>query len=114
MRPGRKDSPTRPAPAKCGANSPPSRTRSTERHRCRAAKQGARLGVVFADRAKLQKIFTIEFPVHAALSNPLPLIAKQNQALSSGGEAIVLFSVADRESYVSPDSPFRLEASRPI
>jgi CHAT domain-containing protein/Tfp pilus assembly protein PilF len=59
-----------------------------------------RLGVVSAERTKLQKTFAIEFPDYAALSNPLPMTAKQIQALLSDDEAIVLFSVADRASYV--------------
>jgi CHAT domain-containing protein/Tfp pilus assembly protein PilF len=59
-----------------------------------------RLGVISAERTKLQKTFAIEFPDYAALSNPLPMTAKQIQALLSGDEAMVLFAVADRESYV--------------
>jgi CHAT domain-containing protein len=41
-----------------------------------------------------------EFPDYAALSNPLPLKAKEIQELLSGDEAMVLFALADRESFV--------------
>ena len=59
-----------------------------------------RLGVISAERASLQKTLAIEFPDYAALSNPLPMNAAEIQALLSGDEAIVLFSVVDKESYV--------------
>ena len=41
-----------------------------------------------------------EFPDYAALSNPLPLKAKEIQSLLSGDEAMVLFALAEKESYV--------------
>jgi CHAT domain-containing protein/Tfp pilus assembly protein PilF len=59
-----------------------------------------RLAAISAERASLQKILAAEFPDYAALSNPLPLTAKEIQALLSGDEAMVVFSVADHESYV--------------
>ena len=59
-----------------------------------------RLAAISAERASLQKTFAAEFPDYAALSNPLPMTAKEIQALLSGDEAMVLFSVADKESYV--------------
>jgi tetratricopeptide (TPR) repeat protein len=59
-----------------------------------------RLAVVSTERATLQKSLAAEFPDYAALSNPLPMTAKQIQALLSGDEAMVLFAVADKESYV--------------
>src|ERR1700682_4879594 len=59
-----------------------------------------RLAVISAERASLQKTFATEFPDYAALSNPLPMTAKEIQALLSGNEAMVLFSVAEKESYV--------------
>ena len=59
-----------------------------------------RLAVISAERATLQKTFATEFPDYAALSNPLPMTATEIQALLSGDEAMVLFAVADRESYV--------------
>jgi CHAT domain-containing protein len=67
-----------------------------------AAEQGSRdrLAAIAAERATLQKTFAIEFPDYAALSNPLPMTVKEVQALLSGDEAMVLFSVVDTQSYV--------------
>jgi CHAT domain-containing protein/tetratricopeptide (TPR) repeat protein len=59
-----------------------------------------RLAAVSAERATLQKTLAVEFPDYAALSNPLPMTTKEIQALLSGDEAMVLFSVTDKESYV--------------
>jgi CHAT domain-containing protein len=59
-----------------------------------------RLAAISAERARLQKTFASEFPDYAALSNPLPMTAKEIQALLSDNEAMVLFAVADRASYV--------------
>ena len=59
-----------------------------------------RLAAISAERATLQKTLAAEFPDYAALSNPLPMTAKEIQALLSGDEAMVLFAVADKESYV--------------
>ncbi|HEY7843399.1 MAG TPA: CHAT domain-containing tetratricopeptide repeat protein [Bradyrhizobium sp.] len=65
-----------------------------------AAASRERLAAIAAGRANLQKTFATEFPDYAALSNPLPLKVREIQALLSGDEALVLFSLADRESYV--------------
>ena len=67
-----------------------------------AAEQRARdrLAVISTERASLQKTFAGEFPDYAALSNPLPMRAAEIQALLSGDEAMVLFAVADKQSYV--------------
>jgi CHAT domain-containing protein/tetratricopeptide (TPR) repeat protein len=59
-----------------------------------------RLAAIAVERATLQKTFTAEFPDYAALSNPLPMTAAEIQALLSADEAMVLFAVADKESYV--------------
>jgi CHAT domain-containing protein len=59
-----------------------------------------RLGIIAAERATLQKTFAAEFPDYAALSNPLPMKANEIQALLSGDEALVLFAVVDKDSYV--------------
>ena len=59
-----------------------------------------RLAAIAAQRAGLQKTLATEFPDYAALSNPLPLKAKEIQALLSSDEAMVLFALADQESYV--------------
>jgi CHAT domain-containing protein len=60
----------------------------------------ARLAAIAAERAALQKTLAAEFPDYAALSNPLPVTHAEIQALLSADEAMVLFSVADKESYV--------------
>jgi CHAT domain-containing protein/Tfp pilus assembly protein PilF len=67
-----------------------------------AAEQRARtrLTAISAERASLQKILAAEFPDYAALSNPSPLTAREIQAMLSGDEAMVLFAVADSESWV--------------
>jgi CHAT domain-containing protein/Tfp pilus assembly protein PilF len=60
-----------------------------------------RLAGAAAERAALQKTFAAEFPDYAALSNPLPMSAKEIQALLSADEALVLFATAgNNESYV--------------
>ena len=58
-----------------------------------------RVAAIFTERASLQKTLAAEFPDYAALSNPLPMTAKEIQALLSGDEAMVLFSVTEKESY---------------
>ncbi len=60
----------------------------------------ARLAAIAAERASLQKTLAAEFPDYAALSNPLPETHAEIQALLSADEVLVLFSVADKESYV--------------
>jgi CHAT domain-containing protein/Tfp pilus assembly protein PilF len=60
----------------------------------------ARLAAIAAERATLQKTFAKEFPDYAALSNPLPLKAREIQALLSGDEVMVLFALAEKESFV--------------
>jgi len=60
-----------------------------------------RLTAIAGKHAALQKVFASEFPDYAALSNPLPMTAKEIQALLFEDEALVLFFVAgDKESYV--------------
>jgi CHAT domain-containing protein len=66
-----------------------------------AAQRGReRLAAIGAERAGLQKTLAVEFPNYAALSNPLPLKAKEIQALLSGDEAFVLFSLGEKHSFV--------------
>lgn len=60
----------------------------------------ARLAVISTERVSLQKTLSAEFPDYAALSNPLPMTAKEIQSLLSGDEAMVLFAVTEKESYV--------------
>jgi CHAT domain-containing protein len=59
-----------------------------------------RLAVIATERARLQKTFASEFPNYAALSNPLPMTAKEIQALLSDDEALVLIAVTEKESHV--------------
>jgi CHAT domain-containing protein/Tfp pilus assembly protein PilF len=59
-----------------------------------------RLAVIAAERATLQKTLAVEFPAYASLSNPPPMTTREIQRLLSGDEAMVLFAVADKESYV--------------
>ena len=59
-----------------------------------------RLAAIAIERATLQKTFAAEFPEYAALSNPLPLKAREIQELLSGDEAMVLFALVDRGSFV--------------
>ncbi len=65
-----------------------------------AAQRGReRLAAIAAERASLQKTFATEFPDYSALSNPLPLKAREIQSLLAGDEAMVLFALADKDSY---------------
>jgi CHAT domain-containing protein/Tfp pilus assembly protein PilF len=59
-----------------------------------------RLSAIALERAALQKTLAVEFPDYAALSNPLPLRAKEIQALLSSDEAFVLFSLGQKQSFV--------------
>ncbi|NVO13561.1 MAG: CHAT domain-containing protein [Rhodoplanes sp.] len=59
-----------------------------------------RLAVVARERAALQKTLAVEFPDYAALSNPLSLKQREVQTLLSGDEAMVLFALGDKESFV--------------
>jgi CHAT domain-containing protein/Tfp pilus assembly protein PilF len=60
----------------------------------------ARIAAIASERAGLQKTLAVEFPDYASLSNPLPLRVKDIQPLLSADEAMVLYSVVDRFSYV--------------
>src|ERR1700730_9451497 len=60
----------------------------------------ARLGAISTERASLQKTLAAEFPDYAALSNPLPVTGREIQSLLSVDEAMVLFAVTEKESYV--------------
>jgi CHAT domain-containing protein len=60
-----------------------------------------RLAAIATERAALQKVFAAEFPNYAALSNPLPMTAKDVQSLLSEDEALILFSVSgSKDGYV--------------
>jgi tetratricopeptide (TPR) repeat protein len=75
-------------------------TEASKRDAALEARSRARLTAISTERASLQKRLAAEFPDYAALSNPLPVTAKELQALLSSDEAMVLFAVADKESYV--------------
>src|ERR1700761_5141448 len=64
-----------------------------------AQRSRERLAAIAVERANLQKTFAIEFPDYSALSNPLPLKTREIQSLLSGDEAMVLFALADKDSY---------------
>lgn len=64
------------------------------------ARNRARLAAIATERVGLQKTFAGEFPNYAALSNPLPMMAKEIQSLLSDDEVLVVFAVAPKESYV--------------
>jgi len=59
-----------------------------------------RLAAIAVERASLQQALAREFPDYAALSNPLPPTVKDAQALLASDEAMVLFALAEKESYV--------------
>jgi CHAT domain-containing protein len=66
-----------------------------------AAERGRkRLAAIAAERAALQRTLGSEFPDYAALSNPLSLKVREVQALLSGDEAMVLFALGDKQSFV--------------
>ncbi|QIO36810.1 CHAT domain-containing tetratricopeptide repeat protein [Bradyrhizobium sp. 1(2017)] len=60
----------------------------------------ARIAGIANQRSGLQKTLAVEFPDYASLSNPLPLAVKDIQALLSADEAMVVYSVVDKQSYV--------------
>ncbi len=60
----------------------------------------ARLAAISTERPSLQKTLSAEFPDYAALSNPLPMTVKEIQSLLSGDEAMVLFAVTVKDSFV--------------
>ena len=66
----------------------------------RGRRRKARLAAIAAERAGLQKRLAAEFPDYAALSNPLPVKTDEIQTLLATDEAIVVFSVLDKQSYV--------------
>lgn len=73
---------------------------SAQRDVAAEARSRARIAAIANERAGLQKTFAVEFPDYASLSNPLPLAVKDIQPLLSADEAMVLFSVVDKQSHV--------------
>jgi len=74
---------------------------STKRDAAAEDRQRDRIAAIAGERADLQKVFSAEFSDYAALSNPLPLTAKEVQALLAPDEAIVVFAAADKEGFVA-------------
>ncbi|PSO34005.1 CHAT domain-containing tetratricopeptide repeat protein [Bradyrhizobium sp. MOS002] len=73
---------------------------SAQRDLAAEQRSRARIATIANERAGLQKTLAVEFPDYASLSNPLPLTAKDIQLLLSADEAMVLYSVVDKQSYV--------------
>ena len=60
-----------------------------------------RLAAITTERAaSSEDRSTVEFPDYAALSNPSPVTVHEIQSLLSSDEAMVVFSVVEKESYV--------------
>ncbi|AMA61021.1 CHAT domain-containing protein [Bradyrhizobium sp. CCGE-LA001] len=60
----------------------------------------ARIAAIANERSGLQKTLAVEFPDYASLSNPLPLATREIQVLLSADEAMVVYAVVDKQSYV--------------
>ena len=73
---------------------------SAQRDLAAEQRSRARIATIANERAGLQKTLAVEFPDYASLSNPLPLTAKDIQLLLSADEAMVHYSVVDKQSYV--------------
>ncbi|MGY4627992.1 CHAT domain-containing tetratricopeptide repeat protein [Bradyrhizobium sp. USDA 4486] len=73
---------------------------SAQRDLAAEQRSHARIAAIAKERAGLQKTLAIEFPDYASLSSPLPLALKDIQPLLSAEEALVLYSVVDKQSYV--------------
>ncbi|MGY4432981.1 CHAT domain-containing protein [Bradyrhizobium sp. F1.13.1] len=73
---------------------------SAQRDLATEQRSRARIATIANERAGLQKRLAVEFPDYASLSNPQPLTAKDIQLLLSADEAMVLYSVVDKQSYV--------------
>lgn len=73
---------------------------SAQRDAATEQRSRARIATIANERAGLQKTLTLEFPDYASLSNPLPLAVKDIQPLLSADEAMVIYSVVDKQSYV--------------
>ncbi|SDH24412.1 Tetratricopeptide repeat-containing protein [Bradyrhizobium sp. Rc2d] len=73
---------------------------SAQRDRAAEQRSRARIAAIASERSGLQKTLAVEFPDYSSLSNPLPLAVKDIQALLSADEAMVLYSIVDKQSYV--------------
>jgi CHAT domain-containing protein/Tfp pilus assembly protein PilF len=59
-----------------------------------------RLAAIATERQAFEKVFAAEFPDYAALSHPQPLAAKEIQALLSDGEALLVYTTGQENSFV--------------
>lgn len=73
---------------------------SAQRDRATEQRSRARIAAIVSERSGLQKTLAVEFPDYSSLSNPLPLAVKDIQPLLSADEAMVIYSVVDKQSYV--------------
>lgn len=73
---------------------------SAQRDATAEQRSRTRVAAITSERAGLQKTLAREFPDYASLSNPLPLAVKDIQPLLSEDEAMVIYSVVDKQSYV--------------
>jgi CHAT domain-containing protein len=73
---------------------------SAQRDAASEQRSRARIAAIASERAGLQKTLAVEFPDYASLSNPLPLALKDIQPLLSADEAMTIYSVVDKQSYV--------------
>lgn len=73
---------------------------SAQRDAAAEQRNRQRLAAIASERPGLQKALAAEFPDYASLSNPLPLALREIQALLSADEAMALYSVVDKRSYV--------------
>lgn len=73
---------------------------SAQRDGASEQRSRTRMAAIGSERAVLQKTLAIEFPDYASLSNPPPLTVKDIQPLLSADEAMAVYSVLDKRSYV--------------
>lgn len=73
---------------------------SAQRNVAAEQRSRVRIAAIANERTGLQKTLAVEFPDYASLSNPLPLAVKDIKSLLSPDEAMVLYSVVDKQSYV--------------
>ncbi|TFV70868.1 tetratricopeptide repeat protein [Bradyrhizobium frederickii] len=73
---------------------------SAQRDLAAEQRSRARIAVIASARNGLQKTLAVEFPDYSSLANPLPLTVKDIQPLLASDEAMVIYSVVDRRSYV--------------
>ncbi len=73
---------------------------SAQRDAAAEQRNRQRLAAIASERSGLQKALAVEFPDYALLSDPLPIGLTEIQALLSADEAMALYAVVDKRSYV--------------